>query len=110
MVLNILFYLLMIFLRTTWLYLLRSKDEVFDSFIEFTSRIKTQYDGKIKIFRSDNGTEFVNNKILTFFKENGIIHQTTCVNTPEQNGVSERKNRYLLEKIRALLFQSNVPK
>jgi Integrase core domain/GAG-pre-integrase domain len=98
------------FSRTTWLYLLRSKDEVFDSFIEFTSRIKTQYDGKIKIFRSDNGTEFVNNKFLTFFKENGIIHQTTCVNTPEQNGVSERKNRHLLEKTRALLFQSNMPK
>jgi hypothetical protein len=52
------------FSRTTWLYLLRSKDEVFDSFIEFTSRIKTQYDGKIKIFHSDNGTEFVNNKIF----------------------------------------------
>jgi hypothetical protein len=58
--------------RTTWLYLLRSKDEVFDCFIEFTNSIKTQYDGKIKTFRSDNGIIFINNKFLTFFKENGI--------------------------------------
>jgi Integrase core domain len=67
------------FSRTTWLYLLRSKDEVFDCFIEFISGIKTQYDEKIKIFRSDNETEFVNNTFLTLFKENDIIHQTTCV-------------------------------
>jgi transposase InsO family protein len=73
------------------LYLFRIKDEVFDCFVEFTNRIKTQYDGKIKIFRSDNRTEFINNKFSTFFKENDIIHQTTCVNTPEQNDISERK-------------------
>jgi Integrase core domain len=55
------------FSRTTWLYLLRSKDKVFDCFVEFTNRIKTQYDEKIKIFRSDNVTEFINNKILIVF-------------------------------------------
>ena len=41
---------------------------------------------------------------------NGIIHQTSCVNTPQQNGVAERKNRDLLEKTRAIMFQMNVPK
>jgi hypothetical protein len=38
------------------------------------------------------------------------MHQTTCVNTSEQNGVAERKNRHLLEVARSLMFQMNVPK
>jgi hypothetical protein len=38
------------------------------------------------------------------------LHQTTCINTPEQNGISERKNRHILEVTRSLLFQTNVPK
>jgi Integrase core domain len=53
------------FSRTTWLYLLRIKNEVFNYFVAFTNRIETQYGGKIKIFRSDNGTEFVNNRFST---------------------------------------------
>jgi hypothetical protein len=54
--------------------------------------------------------EFKNNKFSQVFKQKRIIHQTICINIPEQNGVSERKNRYLLEVTRALLFQTNVPK
>lgn len=63
------------------------------SFKEIFCLIENQFDAKIKKFRSDNGTEFVNKKFATFFKDNGIIHQTTCINIPEQNRVSERKNR-----------------
>ena len=42
--------------------------------------------------------------------QNGILHQTSCVETPSQNGVAERKNRHLLETTIALLFQMQVPK
>jgi len=42
--------------------------------------------------------------------ENGIVHQSTCVNSPQQNGIAERKNRHLLEVARALLFSTKVPK
>jgi transposase InsO family protein len=72
--------------------------------------VENQFDTKIKTFRSDNGTEFVNRNFLEFFKQRGILHQTTCVYTFEQNGVSEWKNRHLLEVTRVLLFQNNVPK
>jgi hypothetical protein len=46
------------FSKVTWLYLLKSNDEVFNYFVEFLNRIVTQYNEKLKIFRSDNGTEF----------------------------------------------------
>jgi hypothetical protein len=48
--------------------------------------------------------EFKNNKFNQLFKQKGIIHQITCINMSEQNGISERKNRHLLEVIRAHLF------
>jgi hypothetical protein len=49
------------------------------------------------------------NLLIKIFQK-GILHQTSCVYTPQQNGISERKNRHLLEVTRTLLFQNNVPK
>lgn len=46
---------------------------------------------------------------MIFFLKNGIVHQSSCPNTPQQNGVAARKNRHLLEVARALLFSSKVP-
>ena len=47
---------------------------------------------------------------LSFFDDNGIIHQSSCARTPQQNGVAERKIRHLSEVMRAMLFQMQVPK
>jgi hypothetical protein len=48
--------------------------------------------------------------LLIHMSQNGILHQSSCVDTQPQNGVAERKNRHLLKFARALLFQMNVPK
>jgi hypothetical protein len=48
--------------------------------------------------------------LLIPMSQNGILHQSSYVDTPPQNGVAEHKNRHLLEVARALLFQMNVPK
>ena len=51
------------------------------------------------------------NQILSpYFQSQGILHDSSCVNTPQQNGVAERKNGHLLNTTRALLFQGNVSK
>lgn len=46
----------------------------------------------------------------SFLKENGVHHQFTCVDAPQQNGIAERKNKHLLEVARAIMFYMNVPK
>ena len=47
--------------------------------------------------------------LKSFFSSEGIIHETSCVYTPQQNGVSERKIGHISEKARALLLDSKVP-
>ncbi|GJZ59848.1 putative RNA-directed DNA polymerase [Tanacetum coccineum] len=59
--------------------------------------------------RSDNGTEFVNKKLNDFFNDLGIIQQTSCVYTPQQNGIAERKYRHLLNVARSLMYQGGIP-
>jgi len=65
---------------------------------------------KLKFFRSDNGTEYMSHIMTNYLSSNDILHQTSCVNTPQHNGIAERKNRDLLEKTRAIMLQMNVPK
>ncbi|CAL9028855.1 unnamed protein product [Prunus brigantina] len=96
--------------RMTWLYLLKNKNEVFSRFQSFHNQMKTQFNAQIQILRSDNGGEFVNHDFQTYFQQHGIIHETTCPQTPRQNGVTERKNRHLLETARALLIGAHVPR
>lgn len=95
--------------QATWLYLMKSKDEVYHWINIFFNILKNQFNKSIKIMRTDNGTEFVNQRLKSFLENNGIIHQTTCVYTPQQNGVVERKHRHLLNVARSLLFQSGLP-
>jgi transposase InsO family protein len=95
--------------RMTWLYLLKTKDEVSNIFKSFYKMVRTQFEKSIKIVRSDNGKKYINRKLQDFFIENGIIHETSCVGTPQQNRVAERKNRQILETARSLLFENQVP-
>ncbi|XP_055814406.1 uncharacterized protein LOC129884055 [Solanum dulcamara] len=70
---------------------------------------KNQFDKVVKVLRSDNGTEFVNSVCDNIFKTLGIIYQRSCPYTPQQNRVTERKHRHLLEVTRALKFQAKIP-
>lgn len=93
------------FSRAVWVYLLKSKTEVGHYITNFIKLIFTQFNKKVKIIRSDNGTEFVNNQLSSLFNDLGMIHQTSCAYTPQQNGIAERKHRHLLNVARSLMFQ-----
>jgi len=88
---------------------MKDRSKVFHLFVNFYQMIQTQFESPIKRLCSDNGKEYVNQNFSKFLKENGVVHELTCVDTPQQNGVAERKNRHLLEVTRALLFQTFVP-
>ncbi|KAG7533197.1 Integrase catalytic core [Arabidopsis thaliana x Arabidopsis arenosa] len=96
--------------KYTWLTLLPSKDRVLEAFKNFHTYVTNQYNAKIKIFRSDNGGEYTSQAFKEHLASHGIIHQTSCPYTPQQNGVSERKNRHLMETARSIMFHTNVPK
>ena len=64
----------------------------------------------MQVVKLDHRGEYLNRTLGNYFLENGIIHQTSCVGTLQQNGVAERKNRHLLEVAGALMFARNVPK
>lgn len=69
--------------------------------------VKCRFHTDIQKFRSDNGTEFT--CMASFFQEKGIVHETSCVGTPQQNGRAERKHRHILNVARALRFQASLP-
>src|SRR5262249_16875264 len=96
--------------RVTWIYLLKQKSDVSLIFPNFYNMMKTQFGVDIKKFRSDNAKDFFNHSLTTFFQTKGIIHESSCIYTPQQNGLAERKNGHLLASTRALLLHTNVPK
>ncbi|GJY18357.1 retrovirus-related pol polyprotein from transposon TNT 1-94 [Tanacetum coccineum] len=62
----------------------------------------------ILTIRTDNGTEFKNEKLRVFYSKLGIVHKTSIARTPQQNGVVERRNRTLVEAARTMLIFSKA--
>lgn len=97
------------FSRVIWVHLLRQKSDAFEAIKEFVCMVGRQYERKVKVIRSNNALEFDDKSCKTFFLEQGIVHQTSCVDRPQQNGRVERKHRNILEMSRALKFQLGLP-
>nr|KYP36220.1 Copia protein [Cajanus cajan]KYP68721.1 Copia protein [Cajanus cajan] len=95
--------------RATWVYLMRHKSETLDMLKKFCTIIKRQFNVDVKKIRSDNGTEFTNSSFQRYIREEGIVHETSCVGTPQQNARVERKHRHILNVARALRFEANLP-
>lgn len=93
----------------TWLFLLKEKSEVGENFQYFKNMIQTQFQEKLQVLRIDNG-RFFHSNLGSYLSEHGIIHQSSCVDTPQQNGMAERKSKHLLEVARSLMLSSHVPK
>ena len=71
------------FSRRVWVYTLRSKDEVFETFLVWNKMVENQTGRKIKVLRSDNSTEYRNDQFSYFFKKEGISHHFTVRDTPQ---------------------------
>ncbi|GJW73086.1 putative ribonuclease H-like domain-containing protein [Tanacetum coccineum] len=95
--------------RFTWAFFLTTKDETSEILKNFIKEIENLVDKKVKIIRSDNGTEFKNNVLDDFCKEKGIKREYSIARIPQQNGVAERRNMTLIEAARTMLADSKLP-
>ncbi|KAJ9538811.1 hypothetical protein OSB04_031544 [Centaurea solstitialis] len=95
--------------RFTWVCFLRTKDETSGLVKPFVTRVENKTNLRVKVIRSDNGTEFKNADLNNFCEEKGIERQYSAPRTPQQNGVAERRNRTLIEAARTMLADSKLP-
>jgi transposase InsO family protein len=95
--------------RKTWIYFLKTKDEVFSKFKEFKALIENLSERKIKILRLDNGGEYTSKEFVNFCKDVGIKRELTTPYNPKQNGVAERKNRTILEVVMTMIHDQDLP-
>nr|GEW91205.1 hypothetical protein [Tanacetum cinerariifolium] len=92
--------------RFTWVFFLASKDETSAIVKTFITGIENLVDHKVKVIRSDNGTEFKNREMNHFCKMKGIKREFSVARTPQQNGVVERKIRTLIENTSFRLYET----
>ena len=88
---------------------MKYKSDIVQVFSDFFAYVNTHFHTPIMNVRSDNAKEICEGPLKLFFAQHGIFHQTSCTETPQQNGVVERRHRHLLETARDLYFQSKVP-
>ena len=96
--------------RKLWVYFLKKKSEVFDTFRKWKAMVENETGLKIKRVRSDNGGEYRDNRFREFCANNGIKMEKTVPMTPQQNGVAERMNRTLNERARSMRMHAGLPK
>ncbi|GJY93476.1 retrovirus-related pol polyprotein from transposon TNT 1-94 [Tanacetum coccineum] len=85
--------------RYTWVYFLKKKSQAPETIMSFIKRVENQNDNKVKQLRTDNSTEFRNSILVNFCDEKGISQNFSSPCTPEQNGVTKRKNRTLIRSV-----------
>jgi len=83
---------------------MNNRYELFFIFQSFYNEIKNQFRVSIRTLRSDNDYEYLSHSFSTFMKSHGILYQTSCAYTPQQNGVAEHKNQHLVETTYTLLI------
>nr|GEZ57961.1 retrotransposon protein, putative, Ty1-copia subclass [Tanacetum cinerariifolium] len=93
-----------------YVYLLKHKHEVFETFKVFQKEVENQLGKTIKSLSSDRGGEYMSQEFLDHLKEHGIISHRTPPYTPQHNGVSERRNQTLLDMVRSMMSQTTLPK
>ena len=91
-------------------YLMQNRSEVPEKFIQYYAAFLTQTGQKIQILKTDNALEYSSNILTQFYTEKGILHESTSPYTPEENGISERINRTLIEMAKCMLKNAKMGK
>ncbi|GKA08532.1 retrotransposon protein, putative, ty1-copia subclass [Tanacetum coccineum] len=95
--------------RYGYVYLLKHKHEVFETFKVFKNEVENQLGKTINALRSNRGGEYISEEFKDYLEACGIIQQLTPPYTPQHNGVSERRNRTLLDMVRSMMNLTTLP-
>ncbi|KAH9680700.1 hypothetical protein KPL71_026653 [Citrus sinensis] len=98
------------FSRKVWVYVLKQKNEALEKFKDWLTLMENQTERRVKRLRTDNGLEYCLNEFNQFCIKKGIARHKTVRHTPQQNGLAERMNMTLVEKVRCMLFNANMSK
>ncbi len=96
--------------RYVWLYMMKSKSEVFSKFKQWKAMVEKSTGRQLKALRSDNGGEYTSTEFTEFLRSEGIRHERSVPKNPQQNGVAECFNRTLIEMTRSMLSGSDMSK
>ena len=95
--------------QKSWIYFLQHKSEAFMKFRTFKQQVELEIGNKIRFFRSNRGGEYLSNGFISFCSNNGIMRELTQAHTPQQNGVSKRHNRMIMERARSMSHDCQLP-
>jgi len=89
---------------------MKNKSDAFEKFKEWHTLVENQIGTKLKVLRTDNGLEFVSEHFNEFCRKKGIKRHKTVAYTRQQNGLAERMNMTLLERVRCMLLGVELSK
>ena len=90
-------------------YLISLKSQALDCFIQYINEMENQLNRKIKVLKTDRGREYLSEQFAKLCNDKSTLRQLTTPRTPQQNGVAEQRNRILLEMVRSMMAQANIP-
>ena len=85
------------------------KSDAIEEIKSVITQLETQSGHRVLQVRTDRGGEYINKELKLYYAKKGIVHQTTAPYTPEQNGAAERLNRTIIERVRAMLKDNDLP-
>jgi transposase InsO family protein len=95
--------------RKTWVYCIRQKSDVFDTFKKWKALVENETGKSLKCLRSNNGGEYCSKVFYDYCSYHGIRREKAVPRTPQENGVSERMNRTIMEHARSMRLHAGFP-
>jgi hypothetical protein len=95
--------------RKTWVYCIRQKYNVFYTFKKWKALVENETGKRLKCLRSDNGGEYCSKEFDDYCSYHGIHREKIVPRTPQENGVSERMNKTIMEHARSMRLHVGFP-
>jgi hypothetical protein len=99
---------------------MKHKSEAFGIYKQFQAEVKAFFktsikeihlcDGFVEFFRTDGGGEYIDKEFEQYLRDEGVFHETTAPDTPEQNELTEHMNQTICNAATVALIESGLPK